>query len=242
MRDAQLANQRATRLRRIIIVGSAVLALALVAVMVVVLVQQNQKPLAASTSELAYPPNATSERDGIVVNDNPGKADVAVYFDYQCSHCVSFEQSFSGALSLLGQTGEIRLVHHTRVFLDSGDATGLSHRAALAAACADVVGRYLPYHSAIFEAAGQGPYTDKLLLETIPAKLGITGADLTAFGACNANQNLAPFVQQVDDAAMRAGLNDTPLLTVNGKAIPTTTFTGKSGDDLKGIIEAAARG
>jgi t-SNARE complex subunit (syntaxin) len=39
MRDAQLANQRAARLRRIVIVGSAVLALVLIAVMVVVLVQ-----------------------------------------------------------------------------------------------------------------------------------------------------------------------------------------------------------
>ena len=240
MRDAQLANQRSGRLRRITIVGSALLAVVLVAVMVVVLVQRNQKP-AATASELAYPPNATAARDGIVVNDNAGKPDVGVYFDYQCSHCVQFEQSFGAALSLLGQTGEIRLVHHTRVFLDKGDAQGLSHRAALAAACADVVGRYLDYHTAIFDAASAGPYTDTLLRETIPTLLGITGTDLTAFRACNANQNLAPFVQQVEDEATKAGFTDTPLITVNGKPIPAATFTGKSGDDLKGIIEAAAK-
>ncbi len=240
MRDAQLANQRAARLRRIVIVGSAVLALVLIAVMVVVLVQQ--KPAASAPSDLAYPPNATAARDGIVINDNTGKPDVGLYFDYQCSHCVQFEQSFGGALALLGQTGEIRLVHHTRVFLDSGKADGLSHRAALAAACADVVGAYAPFHTAIFEAAPQGPYTDKLLLETIPAQLGMTGTDLTAFRACNANQNLAPFVQNVEDAAMKAGLTETPLLTVNGKAVPAATFNGKTGADLKAIIEAAAKG
>ena len=205
MRDAQLANQRAARLRRIVIVGSAVLALVLIAVMVVVLVQQNQRPVASAPAELAYPPNATAARDGIVINDNTGKPDVGLYFDYQCSHCVQFEQSFGGALSLLGETGEIRLVHHTRVFLDQGSAQGLSHKAALAAACADVVGAYLPFHSAIFAAAPQGPYTDQLLLETIPAQLGMTGTDLTAFRACNANQNLAPFVQNVEDAAAKAG-------------------------------------
>jgi protein-disulfide isomerase len=240
MRDAQLANQRSARLRRIIIVGSALLAVVLVAVMVVVLVQRNQKP-ATSASELPYPPNATAARDGIVVNDNAGKPDVGVYFDYQCSHCVQFEQSFGGALSLLGQTGEIRLVHHTRVFLDKGDANGLSHKAALAAACADVVGKYLDYHTSIFEAAPAGPYTDKLLLETIPAQLQITGTDLTAFRACYANQNLAPFVQQVEDDASKAGFTETPLITVNGKPIPAATFNGKAGDDLKGIIEAAAK-
>jgi protein-disulfide isomerase len=242
MRDAQLSNQRAARLRRIIIAGSAVLALVLIAVMVVVLVQRNQQPAASTTADLAYPPNATAARDGIVINDNAGKPDVGLYFDYQCSHCVQFEQSFGGALSLLGQTGEIRLVHHTRVFLDKGDAQGLSHKAALAAACSDVVGAYLPFHTAIFAAAPQGPYTDKLLLETIPAQVGITGTDLTAFRACNANKNLAPFVQNVDDAAAKAGLNETPLLTVNGKAIPASTFTGKTGDDLKAIIDAAAKG
>ncbi len=242
MRDAQLANQRTARFRRIVIVGSALLALVLIAVMVVVLIQQGRKPVASAPSELAYPPNATAARDGIVINDNAGKPDVGLYFDYQCSHYVQFEQSFGGALSLLGQTGEIRLVHHTRVFLDKGNAQGLSHKAALAAACADVVGAYLPFHSAIFEAAPQGPYTDKLLLETIPAQLGMTGTDLTAFRACNANQNLAPFVQNVDDVAAKAGLNETPLLTVNGKAIPAATFNGKSGDDLKAIIDAAAKG
>lgn len=242
MRAAQLANQRASRLRRIIIAGSAVLVLVLVAVMVVVVVQQSNAPAASSNSELAYPPNATPARDGIVVNDNADKPDVGLYFDYQCAGCVQFEQSFGGALNLLGQTGEIRLVHHTRVFLDKGNQAGLSHRAAQAAACSDVVGAYAPYQTAIFAAAPQGPYTDELFLDTIPNQVGITGADLTAFRACVANQNLAPFVQAVDDAAGRAGINNTPTLTVNGKAVPISTFTGKSGEDLLGIIEAAAKG
>lgn len=51
MRDAQLANQRTARFRRIIIVGSAVLALVLVALMVVVIVQQNQKPATTAPAE-----------------------------------------------------------------------------------------------------------------------------------------------------------------------------------------------
>ena len=87
----------------------------------------------------------------------------------------------------------------------------------------------------------QGPYTDQLLLETIPAKVGITGSDLTAFRACYSNQNLARFVQAVDDAAGKAGINETPTLTVNGTAVPISSFDGKTGEDLKGIIEDAAK-
>ena len=249
MRAAQLAHQRATRWRRILIVGAAVLAVVVVSVIAVVALQQSNQPSAVATAtsagdpagEMPYPPNATTARDGIVVSDNKSVPDVGLYFDYQCSHCVAFEQSFGGALALLGQTGEIRLVHHTRVFLDQGNQAGLSHKAALAAACSDVVGAYIDYHSAVLEAATSGPYTDQLLLETIPAKVGITGSDLTAFRACYSNQNLARFVQAVDDAAGMAGINETPTLTVNGTAVPISSFDGKTGEDLKGIIEDAAK-
>jgi protein-disulfide isomerase len=246
LRDAQLANQRAARLRRIIIAGSAVLAAVLVAVLAIVFIQQSQKTTAdaaaSASAGIAYPPNATSARDGIVVNDNPGKPVVGLYFDYQCKGCYQFDASFGSALDILGQTKAITLVYHTRVFLDQGNADGLSHKAALAAACADVVGYYPAYHQAIWEAASSGPYTDQLFLETLPDKVGITQADLTAFRACYTNKNLAPFVQGVEDAALKAGLTETPMLTVNGKRIPNSDFTGKSGDDLKKIIEDAAKG
>lgn len=42
LREAQLANRRAARLRRIVLIGSAILAMALVAVLVVLLVQRFQ--------------------------------------------------------------------------------------------------------------------------------------------------------------------------------------------------------
>ena len=244
LREAELANQRAARLRRIILVGSAVLAVVLIAVMAVVVTQRSQQagaPAASGSAGVPYPPNATAGKDGIVVNANPGKPVVGLYFDYQCGPCRQFDQSFGTALDLLGQTHEIEFVHHTRVFLDKGSAEGLSHRAALAAACSDVVGAYRPYAAAIWEAASQGPYTDRLFLDTIPAKVGITDADLTAFRSCYANGNLAPFVQQVEDLALKAGLTETPVLTVNGKRITSSQLQGKTGDDLRQVILDAAK-
>lgn len=244
LREAQLANQRAARLRRIIIAGSAVLAAVLIAVMAVVFIQQSQKTAAdaaaSASAGIAYPPNATTGKDGIVVNENAGKPVVGLYFDYQCKGCYQFDASFGSALNILGQTKAITLVYHTRVFLDKGNADGLSHKAALAAACADVVGYYPAYHQAIWEAASSGPYTDDLFLNTLPDKVGLADADLTAFRSCYTNKNLAPFVQGVEDAALKAGLTETPMLTVNGKPIPNQDFTGKSGDDLKKIIDDAA--
>jgi protein-disulfide isomerase len=244
MRDAQLANQRSARRRRIIIVASVVLAVVLVSVLAVVLAQQSQRPPAATSTSgaMAVPPNATGGQDGIVVVAGPGKPVVGVYSDYQCAACLQFDRSFGTALNLLAQTGEIELVHHTRVFLDRGDASGLSHKAALAAACADVVGAYGAYDTAIWEAAGGASYTDDLFLQTIPTAIGIVDADLTTFRSCYTNQDLAPFVAQVEDRALQAGYTEAPVLTVNGTRVPNTALVGASGDDLKQIIEDAAKG
>ena len=246
LREAQLANQRAARFRRVIVIGSAALAVVLVAVMVIVFVQQSTKSAAdaaaSATAGIPYPPNATQDRDGITVYSNAGKPVVAVYSDYQCAGCLQYDQSFGSALSLLGQTKEITLVDHTRVALDKGNTGGLSHKAALAAACADVVGYYPAYTTAIWEGAASGPYTDQLFLETIPDKVGIAQADLTAFRACYTKQALSAFVQGVEDAAAKAGRNELPVITVNGTQVPNSEFVGKSGQDVKKIIEAAARG
>jgi len=53
LRDAQLANQRSARLRRTVIVGSALLGLLLVAVMVVVIVQQNRTPATSAPAGMS---------------------------------------------------------------------------------------------------------------------------------------------------------------------------------------------
>jgi protein-disulfide isomerase len=245
MRDAQFAHRRAARMRRIIIVGSGLLAVVLVAVMAVVLVQQSQKSAADAAASAAagpaYPPNATDARDGITVYSNPGKPVVGLYFDYQCKGCYQFDSSFGSALGILGQTHAITLVFHTMVSLDGGNADGNSHKAALAAACADTVDQYGPYNQALWEAIGAGTFSDELFSQTIPKVIGITDAKLTQFQWCYNTRALATFVQGVDDAARKAGMTEIPALTVNGKRIPASAFVGKSGSDLKQLIDDAAK-
>lgn len=248
-------EQRAARLRRIALVGTAVLVAVLVTVWAVVASQQTQVADPAGTPSPAgtaaggstapggaatAPPNATAAGDGIVVFDNPGAPVVGVYSDYQCASCLRFDDSFGAALTVLGQTGEITLVHHTRVFLDAGDAEGRSHRAALAAACADVVGAHGPYSRGIWDAASAGPYTDPLFTETLPKRVGLTGDRLERFRSCYAGRSLAPFVQQVEDLALKAGYTEAPVITVDGRRVPNEAFVGKSGDDLAAIIAEAA--
>lgn len=241
LRAAQIADQRARRWRRIAGVGAAILALVMVAVFVVVLMPQQQST-AAKPGDLT-PPNAAVTNDGIVVNPGQGNADaplVALYFDYQCGGCLTFERTFGTALAFLAESGEIRLENRTRVFLDRGNTEGLSHKAAVGAACADLSGRYSDYHQAVFAAADQGPYTDTLLRETIPTQIGITGEKLSVFQQCFDDRATLTWVTTVEEAAQKAGVNSTPTMTVNGNVVPIEDLTGKTGDDIVQIITAAA--
>lgn len=237
LRAAQLAEQKRRRVRLLAAVGVGVGALVAIAVMI-----WSSFGNAPQVSD--RPPNATASNDGIVVN--PGKAKpnapvVGLYFDYQCPHCVTFEEKYGLTLNNLANAGDIQLVNHTKVFLDKGDSNGLSHRAAIAAACSDAAGVYKDYHQGIFTSAYSGQYTDELFRVTLPNQVGVTGDKLTQFQACYDTKKLAGFVQGVEDAASKAGVNSTPTLTVNGKIQDLTKLPEDVGQ-LQSFIEAAAKG
>lgn len=236
LRAAQQAQQKQRRVRIIAAIGVGVGALVAIAVLIWSSIGNAPAPVAAR------PPNATAANDGIAVNPGVAKPNapvVALYFDYQCSHCVTFEEKYGLTLNTLSNAGDISLVNHTRVFLDKGDANGLSHRGAIAAACADVAGVYKDFHQSIFAAAYQGQYTDELFRVTLPQAAGLNAEALTQFQSCYDNRTMAGFVQGVDEAASKAGVNGTPTLMINGKTQDLTTLP----DDvskLAAFIETAA--
>ena len=78
---------------------------------------------------------------------------------------------------------------------------------ATAAACADVAGVYKNYHQSIMSAAYDGPYTDELFRVTIPSQVGIYGDTLGDFRTCYDTKAMAGFVQGVEDAAVKVGVN-----------------------------------
>lgn len=237
LRAAQVAEQKRRRVRIFAAIGVGVGALVAIAVMV-------WSSFGAAGRVADRPPNATAAGDGIVVN--PGKAKpnapvVGLYFDYQCPHCVTFEEKYGLTLNDLANSGDIQLVNHTKVFLDKGNAEGLSHKAASAAVCSDVAGVYKAYHQSIFAAAYSGQYTEELFRVALPERVGLTGDKLTQFQACYDTKKMAGFVQSVEDAASKAGVNSTPTLIINGKNQDLTKLPDDV-NQLKAFIDAAAKG
>lgn len=236
LRAAQQAQAKRRRVRIIAAIGVGVGALVAIAVLIWSTIGNAPAPVAAR------PPNATAANDGIVVNPGVAKPNapvVGLYLDYQCSHCVTFEEKYGLTINALANAGDISLINHTKVFLDKGDANGLSHRGAIAAACADVAGVYKNFHQSIFAAAYQGEYTDELFRVTLAQTAGLSGEPLTQFQSCYDNRTMAGFVQGVEEAASKAGVLSTPTLVINGKTQDLTTLP----DDvskLQAFIEAAA--
>lgn len=235
LRMAQEAEKKRRRVRIFAAAGVAVGA-------VVVIVAMLWSSLGSAPKAQDRPPNATAASDGIVVNPGVAAAGapvVGLYVDYQCSHCVEFEERFGLTLNEMSNKGEIQLVNHTKVFLDKGDNAGLSHKAAMAAACADVAGVYKDYHQRIFASARSGPYTDDLLRNELPQASGLTGDKLTAFQTCYDNKVMLGWVNGVEEASAKAGVNGTPTVMVNGKPLDLNTLTATDADIRKAIQNAA---
>lgn len=243
LRQAQLAKAKSQRLTRIVSIGAAILAVILVAVFGVVLVQQMGANQAASS---VTPPNATAEKDGIVVNPDKAKDGapvVALYLDYQCPRCAQFETLYGGALAALAESGDIELQYRTMIFLDNNLRNDSSIRAGIGAACADASGAYADYHENVFanQPAVEGDgYTDELLRETIPATVGITGDALTGFQQCYDDKATQAFVKGTNEAAFKANVTGTPTMMVNGKVIDLETISATNPADLGSLIQANA--
>ena len=243
LRRNQAAQAQQKRLTRIIGVGAAVLVVVLIGVFVAVLFQNQAHTVTASS---ATPPNATASKDGIVVN--PGKATagapvVELFFDYQCPVCKQFEGAYGASLKSLAASGAIELHYRNMTFLDINLNNDASLRAGIGAACSDFAGKYSAYHDELYanQPAKEGDgYTDELLSTTIPATVGITGADLTSFQACYKDQTTKAFVQGTNDSASKAGVNATPTVHVNGKDLPLQTIAGVKPDGLGDLIKQNA--
>jgi len=236
LREAQVAAQQKTRIRRLLALGVVVGAVAAIFVMIW-MAMQNVPGAAAATT----PPNATAAKDGIVVNPGkatPGAPVVTLYSDYQCVHCVEFEEKYGLPLAEMAARGEIQLVYGTKVFLDRGVNEGLSHKAAVAAACSDVAGSYNAYHQAIFAAARNGAYTDALLRTGIPASVGIEGSALTSFQQCYDTRAMLGFVNGVEEQSVKNSVTGTPTFKINGKDIPLPSLPADDGAKIRDFILA----
>ena len=252
LRLQQEEAAKRARTTRIVGVIAGVVAIAIIAMVGVLVLQQvREKDAQAAVDKAAQTtiPSLNSGKDGIVVN--PAKADPAtvptlvVYQDFQCPVCKQYEEIYGAALTSLVDSGKLILDYRTMTFMDTNLQNTASVRSTVGAACADVAGLYTDYHEAVFanqaaeERVGDVGYTDELLRDDIPGDLGMTGDTLTSFQACYDKKSTHDVISSINEAAGRAGVNSTPTYRVNGADFELRSVN-PTADELLAAIRTAA--
>jgi len=162
---------------------------------------------------------------------------VDFYVDFQSFSSSGAQTAYGPALTALAGKGDITLRYH---FLTSGDTTNAntaSSRAAIAAACADTVGKFLPYTQTVLAAtpisitSGGLVFGDQKLKVDFPAAAGITGTDLKTFQTCYTQRATSAFISTMSTANQTSavpgnstyatGVTTTPVMVAASADTPT---------------------
>ncbi|MDR0849407.1 MAG: thioredoxin domain-containing protein [Propionibacteriaceae bacterium] len=218
----------------LVIVGAIALGL-LIALLVVVMrglpAGGTQPPAVETTSAssgsetTAAAPALTYFQNYVAVNPDKvedGAIIVEIHTDYQCPWCERLEDIYGEALHSLSESGDIDLRIHLRTIIgDQLIKNDSSARASVGALCANEVGRFWDYHSAIFANQPQEGvgYTDAQLRDTFASQAGITGASLAQFQTCYDAKATMAAVTEMEQEGVAAEVKGTPTIFVNGQQV-----------------------
>jgi protein-disulfide isomerase len=236
-RAAAEAEQR-RRDRRVRILGGIAILVAVGLIFGAVFYNNSQKTTTGSATGtvadakvpkgvLAADPNAW----GVPYNSVAGKPTLAIWEDFQCPSCASFEKSHGADLLKLADAGKVNLVWRTTAFLDARfAATSPNPNSSIAAAqawgCAIDAGQTQAYHSTVFanQPANEGDGYSQATLLGFGQKAGITGAAYTTFEACVKASTYKDWVNNSYQAFQDTGVTGTPTAYLNGTEVPAKTL------------------
>ena len=204
------------RRRSFVVSGVVVVALALL--LVIGYAVQSRRD--DSRAGAAAPAGAVS---GLAVPAGAASAPVkvVVYEDFMCPFCGQFEAAGRSAFSKDIAAGRVQFQYHVLNFLDDQSSSDYSTRAANALAVVlDASGQSIAkkFHDLVFENQPQegsaGLSDDELVDLAVRA-----GAEESAVRAGIAGRGFEGWVDKVTDQASKDGINATPTVLVDGRAV-----------------------
>ncbi|MGH8961402.1 MAG: MauE/DoxX family redox-associated membrane protein [Jatrophihabitantaceae bacterium] len=169
-----------------------------------------------------------------VVYGKKASATIDIYEDFQCPHCLEFEQAVGPTLDKDVKANLAQVRFHSMSFLDSSsNGNRYSSRAANAALCAsDIsVDDFVKYHNYLYgkdksgtqiqPKEGSNGRTDGEL-ESYASAVGITPSQKTTFDSCVNTEQHKALVQAITEKASERGVNGTPTVYLNGKKLAKT--------------------
>ena len=220
--QALVEQRRERAVQRALYVNTSMTIVVVLVTFIGIGVQANNAKVTGSTA--ATNANATSG----VVWGKKAAATVDLFEDFQCPHCLEFEQQVGATLQADTRANKAQLLFHTLSFLDANSANQYSSRAANAALCVSDISTdaFVKYHNLLFTPAVQpkegtnGPDNTQLIVYA--GQIGLTKDQVNTVTTCIQTKQHAALVQAITDNASKRGVNSTPTVWVNGKSVSAT--------------------
>ena len=164
-------------------------------------------------------PASVSKADGYGIVFNPtAKPVIDIWEDFQCPVCQRFEAINSTYINQVVAAGKAKVVFHPMSFI--GQESVL---AANAAACANDQGKFLAYHTLLYQNQSPTENSGKVtadFLTQLGAAGGISGSKFTG---CVNNMSYQNWTKNIEVDAASKNVNSTPTVFVNGKELDRKT-------------------
>jgi protein-disulfide isomerase len=220
-RQAELASARAAAgQQRVRFAGALAGVLLIVAAGLGIGVQAARTPNAPS-------PQPVSIANGVELGRSGARVTIELYEDPLCANCKTFVETAGPQLQTWLDSSTAKIKYYVVSYLNGQSPTKYPSRAAAAMYCAADAGRFREYHDIVFgdQPTPGADITDDELIADGP-RVGITGAQQTAFAQCVKSGKYADFVAKISDQANQDGIFATPTLLVDGKPVQDVSLSG----------------
>jgi len=177
---------------------------------------------------------------GMPINEAAGKPTLAIWEDFQCPACASFEARYGADIEKIAADGIATVVYRPTTFIekrfpDSPNPLS-SSRAVSAYGCAVDAGKEQgqKFHDIVFanQPASEGDgWSDEQFVQ-FGKDAGISGDALTTFETCVAGDTYIQWANNSYLTFLSSNVPGTPALFLDGKEVPTDAYA-----DLAGYIE-----
>ncbi|MFB8142819.1 DsbA family protein [Streptomyces parvus] len=233
--------------RRTLIVASAVVGvLGLAAVVGLIAANAGKDDGGDSASGPAVAPSGAIGEAALTLPVGAADAPSAltIWEDFRCPVCAQFETAFRDTITELADDGQVRVEYHLATIIDGNLGGTGSLRAANAAACAQDVGKFAPYHDVLF--SNQPPEPDDAFAKNsrlIELAGEVEGLDTPGFRSCVEDGDHDSWVKKSDTAFREGGFQGTPTVLLNGESVfPSKGEEQISPENLKKWVAEANKG
>lgn len=243
-RESEKAREKR---RRLLIVSAAVVGvLGLAAVVGVIAANAGKKKDGGSDAGPLLAPAGVQGKDqlAIPVGASDAPSTLTVWEDFRCPACAAFENGFRDTIHELEQAGKLKIEYHLATIIDGNMGGSGSLHAANAAACAQDVGKFVPYHDVLYQ--NQPPETDDAFADNsklVELAGKVEGLDTPEFRSCVEEGKHNSWVAKSNTAFKNGGFRGTPTVLLNGESVfPQKGTEQISVANFKKWVEEANKG